>query len=430
LVGIVLNETRNIAPVLLPPVLLGIYALIFFHLGHWRHLPRKRKILAAVLAIAQIGPLLYITTQTESLLVSLIPSTILLVLAVMLAERPVGISWAAVVVLGLLVVVGLEMFANLRVSILNQVPWVRLLLMMTTFPLTGIVAGMLVYTAARSPETGAVISRRRRVFHLLLAAAILGGLCYLIYWGSVWDHTSDGLTGLFLTMFSSVAAIGSGLVMVVRLNGMRRAAGFVYMLLFLGLTNIAFTTGWQVSYHRLTDSRAARIEAALMRYYERQGHYPAELAELVPRDLLVIQNPVIFRGESWCYQGEADHYRLGAIYREYFGLPISLRQYAAFGAPFQSDWPCADRLAEIQERYTIFSEQIVYPAGADARTPPARWRLRGSQSSRCCGVSPSPRVTGRQTARPGCSAPRRRKAGTAPPPYTSSTAPLASCAPP
>jgi hypothetical protein len=206
-----------------------------------------------------------------------------------------------------------------------------------------------------------------------IAAFLLSGLTYTIYWSSIWDHTSDGLGGVFLTEPGAMLAIGSGMLLTVFSTGWRRLSGLLFMVFVPLLLNQAFQRGWQVSYHAITEARAADITAALERFHSRTGVYPQALEELTPRDLLVVPQPVILRGETWCYQSAADSYRLGAVYREFFGAPLSIHLYANAGGTLDSPWVCDERLEELQASYAeSFIEQPVY--SDQAERPAVEWR--------------------------------------------------------
>ncbi len=143
--------------------------------------------------------------------------------------------------------------------------------------------------------------------------------------------------------------------MAVRLTGWQRAAGLLFAIVTPLLLLLSFEWGWQVSYHDLTEARAERITQALASYHQREGAYPPALEALTPRDLLYLHQPVEIQGETWCYQGGAHFYRLGAFYREYFSLPVQLKVFAAQGEP-DSEWACAGQLAEMKERYDFSME--------------------------------------------------------------------------
>jgi hypothetical protein len=184
-----------------------------------------------------------------------------------------------------------------------------------------------------------------------MAVFLLGGLIYSIYWASIWDHTSDGLSGLYLTLFGVMTGILAGILLVVYLSRWRRLAGLLFLASVPLLPLLAFQLGWKASYHAITEDRAAAIAAALERHHARTGAYPQALGDLTPRDLPVIPQPVILQGEPWCYQATGDSYRLGAIFREFFAMPLSIRIYASAGQPPDSAWECDARLEELKTLY-------------------------------------------------------------------------------
>jgi hypothetical protein len=198
-----------------------------------------------------------------------------------------------------------------------------------------------------------------KIASFALALITLGYMAYSIFWGSVWDQTSDGLFGVMVTIYAGPVATASGMLMGVTLKGKPRLAGFVFMLVVPLLLYQAFNWGWRVSYHEITEGRAARIEQALKQFYEREGHYPETLSALTPRDLLFIQQPIILSSEKeWCYQGSQDSYRLGAFYREYFSTPVSLRVYAAAGETPAVPWECEERLEKVKARHKSWTDDL------------------------------------------------------------------------
>ena len=213
-----------------------------------------------------------------------------------------------------------------------------------------VMSGVLLTASLRSSDTHNP-SRRMRLFMAGFAIAPPLYLAYVIFWGSVWDATSDGLYGIFLSQQAGIIAIGTGMVMTITLRGKSRLAGILFILIVTVILNQPFEMGWRVSYHEITESRAARIVRALDQFKEREGYFPESLGALTPRDLLFIQQPIILAGKEWCYQGGGNFYRLAAYYREYFSTPVSLRVYASDGEPPAGTWECEERLAEIKARY-------------------------------------------------------------------------------
>jgi hypothetical protein len=187
-----------------------------------------------------------------------------------------------------------------------------------------------------------------------LAAVLLGYLAYTIVWASIWDQTSDGLGGVMFATWASLAAIAAGMLMGVTATKWYRSAGFVFAILVPALMFGAFSYGWSVSYHAITEERASRIQDAIESFYTENGRYPQELSELVPNYLFRIPEPIILREENWCYQGGLGYYRLGAFYREYFSTPLSLREYASAGNPPETSWACEQQLAAMKARYDSY----------------------------------------------------------------------------
>ena len=184
-----------------------------------------------------------------------------------------------------------------------------------------------------------------------LALILLFSLIYNIFWGSVWDQTSDGLFGSFLMGLSAVVAVGVGMVMILTLRGQNRLMGLLFTLVVPIVIYQSFEAGWRVSYHDMTEKRAANIAQALDRFQKREGYYPNSLEGLIPRDLLFLQQPVILAGETWCYEGGTEYYRLSAFYREFFSAPVSLHVYASAGKLPTSPSACDERLPEMKKKY-------------------------------------------------------------------------------
>ncbi|NJC94844.1 MAG: hypothetical protein FIB03_00665 [Anaerolineae bacterium] len=227
---------------------------------------------------------------------------------------------------------------------------------MVLFPLFYIVPGLSVvmsavlFTDSLTQEEES-LSRFHRAVKITFSASLILYLAYIIYWGSIWDHTDDGLLGLSLVQPSAITAIGAGMVMILATRGKSRPVGLLFMLIVPVMLNQSFERGWRVSYHEITEGRAERIAGALDQFKEREGHYPESLNELSPRDLLFIQQPMILAGEKWCYESDGNYYRLAAFYREFFSAPVSLRLYKSAGDVPTSPIPSEERLAEMKGKY-------------------------------------------------------------------------------
>ena len=88
------------------------------------------------------------------------------------------------------------------------------------------------------------------------------------------------LGGIMFLMWASLAAIAAGMLMGITAVGWRRSAGLIFALLIPALMFGAFSFGWDVSYHAITEERASRIQDAIESFYTENGRYPQELNEL------------------------------------------------------------------------------------------------------------------------------------------------------
>lgn len=325
---------------LLAPAMAGGLALLLLNLRPWLGLKRGEKGLALGLAGSLVG--LFLAFQSED--------TGILGLAFM-AGLVLAVAWAAArwatlpVILAVLALAALLPF-NLLVGRSAELPAA---LQPVTFLFLYLLPGLIIGLAASLVATGLRRVSWAAGLRLGLAVVLLAALAIQIYWFSIWDQTSDGLGGIWFTTQGTVVAIGAGMLLAAARP--TRLAGLLFAVLTPLLLYGAFRMGWDVSYHAITEARAARIAAALERFHARQGHYPQRLAELTPRDLLWVPGPVILQGEDWCYQAGAGGYRLGSFYREFFSLPLSLRIYAQAGAIPETAWDCDARLEELKARF-------------------------------------------------------------------------------
>lgn len=345
---------------LLTPSVLGVLALILLNLRHLAGMDRKNRIAVVLLGLAMFVLFGLLWNSRLGVAYLILPGAVVLALGWALGTR---YGWLALS----LSLLSLGIFFLFNQLISNPPdystgppsPVLGFLFSFAFYVVPGVavvMAGVLMATSLRPASTGcddggANRQGWRRSFQIGLAFILVIYLAYTIFWGSAWDQTSDGLFGILVSQQAGVIATGVGMVMVVSLRGMKRLAGILFILVVPALVYQSFDRGWQVSYHDMTERRAARIAQELARFHAREGRYPETLGELRPRYLVFIQQPVILAGEEWCYQGGEDTYRLAAFYREFFGTPVSLRVYEAAGAPPAGTWECEDRVAEMKERY-------------------------------------------------------------------------------
>ena len=387
------NQSEFYLSGLLLPVFVGIMALVVLHLGQLRSLRWPQNGLAALLLLVLIC-LGAAVRESQNFIIYYVLGIALALAAVWAGG--LRLSWLVGVFL-LLALVGLIMFNDPLFSWLfsrvnTELPkslWIAFAMLAYAFPVLVVaLAAVLIHRAlkptvqkniiaadsdhpeAKQPSTPVCQHGLTQMLQLGMAVFLLGGLIYTIYWLSIWDHTSDGLGGIFLAQFGAMVGVGAGMLMSIFSAGWRRLVGLLFLALVPLLLYQAFNRGWQVSYHAITEDRAATIATALERFHARTGAYPQVLGELTPRDLLILPQPVILRGESWCYQGISDSYRLGAVFREYFSSPLSIRIYASSGGPLTSAWECDARLEELKAIYDVnFTEQQPTYSEQEERMP-------------------------------------------------------------
>jgi hypothetical protein len=349
-----------IAP-LLTPSLLGVLALILIHIKTFADLTPGGKVIAFLLALSCLALIAGSWQQPTGWAQVILPGSLLLAITWTLASasQKFAALFCLVIIL-LLTLLNTDILSDLRMQFLPH----GFAVILGYF--LGMLPGFAVTLAAVFTTSGFRFLKQstktvsegvkptistRAVFQLALAAILLGCLAYNILWASIWDQTSDGLGGIFFATEASLVAIGAGMLMELTLVGWRRTVSVSFSVLVPVVMFAAFSIGWGVSYHHLTEERAARIQTAIERYQTRTGSYPIQLGELVPDDLWYIPQPVILRGQSWCYQGGEDYYRLGTYYRESFSSPLSLHIYFSVGMPPSEESPCEAQLPALKALY-------------------------------------------------------------------------------
>lgn len=332
----------------LTPSIIGVLALIVLQAKRLAVMGRRSKLLALLLGLGLAGMAIGYRNTRFDQVYFIVPGVAVLSIGWAAGRRFRKIAVPAAGLL-LLALFGLNNLIN-RPPGGEPSPLIRSLGLLFQVALTALPG--LVVVGAAVLLTNSLQARRgkRALLQAALALALLGTLAHLIFWASVWDQTSDGLGGLFLSRPSALVAVGAGMAMAVALNGRRRAAGLLFSVVVPLLLYQSFELGWQVSYHEMTERRAERIAQALADYRENEGTYPPALEALTPRYLLRVPQPVELQGEPWCYQGGDEFYRLGAFSREFFSMPVKLQVYQAVGQP-DSVWACEEQVAEMKERY-------------------------------------------------------------------------------
>jgi hypothetical protein len=135
------------------------------------------------------------------------------------------------------------------------------------------------------------------------------------------------------------------------LRGWRRLAGPAFTVIVTVFVTFVFTLGWNVSAFDLTESRAARVNQAIERYYQDYGRYPESLDALTPNYVLFLPAPVVVGNAGWCYQGGENYYRLGYVSGAftYSQSDFFAEVFAQSGnLPSEGSWDCDELVASFQ----------------------------------------------------------------------------------
>ena len=343
---------------LLMPTGLCVLVLILTRLKALKGASLTLKLLALLLGLGALGLLVSLWTQPYGWAQTILSGALLLASVWLLTYR----YQSAAVLLGLICLAGLVVYNSVGDYLGIYVypnAIVRTILPIILYTLPGLVvvtAAALIYSGLMRinkeniPSENSFLGRVPIILRLLLGASLLTYLAFTTYWMAIWDQTSDGLGQIVILFTACPLAIGAGILMALASSGWRRKAGLVFCVFVPVLLIGASQSEWGI-YQSITKQRAATIQAAVENFHAHNGHYPAALQDLVPRELLWVPDLIMLRGESWCYQGGDDYYQLGSIYRDFFSSPMSYRVYASAGDPPAEPSSCEKRLAELKEKY-------------------------------------------------------------------------------
>lgn len=353
---------------LLSPFILGglawLISRLYGALGHaggkpLAH-PERLKQARSWLFITLLALLAVFFVQPYGLLAALLPGAFLL-MSLWFTTRSKDTLLVVITCL-LLTTLGLVRSGMLEPMLGAQPEWVGLLLRPVLFiqaALVSLFAAFLAFqgvdglTLPGLPETNdeRLLRRFSAYFRLGLAIVLLAELALTVFWASAWDFSDDGLGGIWMVITASLGAVAAGGFLVERYRGRLRFLGIIFILLLPALSLASFALGIRYTYLPETAQRAREIQKAVEHYSERHGTYPAQLDELVPRDLIWVPRQLILRGEDWCYQGDSEYYRLGAFWRLNFSSMLSIEEYAKAGSPPDEGWVCQENLVRMKFKY-------------------------------------------------------------------------------
>jgi len=353
---------------LLQPALVGTLVALLVHLGATRELWSRKTIwitLPATLAIVAL--MVYWWIETDPLLPLISAVTALAWQAWEWRGRPFDGAqdrpfdqaqdrrrWLAYLALLLLLLMVCAGYLIPISWLMNRPKWLYgsiLIGNLFVWPIVAVVlVARLVYTSLAGDQPS---NWPATVIRLAVAVLLLLVIGNLIVTETVWVQAEDSLSVIPVVVF--IVATAAAMLLAWAVTGWRRLGALVFALLVVLTASYAFNLGswYALSPPWLTEARAEKIDRAIQRYYERQGHYPTRLANLTPFDLWRIPQPMIFRDQTWCYEGGDDYYRLGYVHQPAFGVPpeyISIRIHSAVGEPSEWSWPCDDELEKAKSK--------------------------------------------------------------------------------
>jgi hypothetical protein len=185
-----------------------------------------------------------------------------------------------------------------------------------------------------------------------LSALALGFSLWVLMNEQIWDSMLDGSTAYGMTTTLMAGGVAGAMLLAWSVQGARKLAALGYGIAFLALALLLPQIIPSPQPSTATAAVGQRIVRALEGYKARAGAYPTALSELVPLDMLFIQPPYTLREGEWCYEGGADFYRLGYVFRPVMGVPpeyYEVRTLHSTGTPPNAAWTCDAELARLKE---------------------------------------------------------------------------------
>ena len=179
--------------------------------------------------------------------------------------------------------------------------------------------------AASEHPAGADGSRQHAgklaAFALILSVLLVAKTLYNLYWLVYWDNTTDSIS--FFWLFLPVGAgVLAGAILVIILQKWTRLAGVLYAVAIPALLIAVCRPAMNLDFRQITMDHAQQVSRMIEAYYAREGRYPQDLRQLIPRYTLSLPGPLILYGQGWCYDGGQDYYRLGYVYRQHWSSPF------------------------------------------------------------------------------------------------------------
>ena len=337
----------------LQPAVFGTLAALLVHLSVTPELWSRATLWITLPGVSAIAALLgHLTVKMDRSVVAMVLISAITVLVWQAWEWRGKRRWLAYLALLLLLLMVCGWILDPYLMLMNRPEWLYGSIFIGNLFVWPVVAVVLVARLVYTSITGEQPSNwPATVIRLAVAVLLLLVIGHLIVTETVWVQAEDSLSVIPVVVFT--AAVAAAMLLAWAVRGWRRLGALAFALLVTLTASYALEQGWRISPTGLTEARAEKIDRAIQRYVERQEHYPSRLADLMPFYLWRIPRPVIFRDQTWCYEGGDDYYRLGYVHQPAFGVPpeyISIRIYAAVGEPPESSWPCDDELERAKSK--------------------------------------------------------------------------------
>lgn len=333
----------------LQPALVGTLVALFIHLGATPDLWSRETIwITFSTTLVVVTLMVYWWKEAGDPLFVLI--SVITALAWQAWEWRGRRRWLAYLTLLLLLLMVCGWTLNPYLMLMNRPKWLYdsiLIVNLFVWPIVAVVlVARLVYTSIDNARPSNWLATVIRLAVAVLLLLVIGDQ---IVTETVWVRAEDSLSVMPIILF--IVATAAAMLLAWAVTGWRRLAALGFVLLVTLTVSYASNLGWRLSPTFSTEARAEKIERAIHRYYERQGHYPSRLANLMPFYLWRIPQPMIFRDQTWCYEGGDDYYRLGYVHQPGFGWhDISIRIHDAVGEPPEPSWPCNDALEKAKSQ--------------------------------------------------------------------------------
>ena len=333
----------------LQPALVGTLVALFIHLGATPDLWSRETIwITFSTTLVVVTLMIYWWKEAGDPLFFLI--SVITALAWQAWEWRGRRRWLAYLTLLLLLLMVCGWTLNPYLMLMNRPKWLYdsiLIGNLFVWPIVAVVlVARLVYTSIANAQPSNWLATVIRLAVAVLLLLVIGDQ---IVTETVWVRAEDSLSVIPIILF--IVATAAAMLLAWAVTGWRRLAALGFVLLVTLTISYASNLGWRLSPTFSTEARAEKIERAIHRYYERQGHYPSRLANLMPFYLWRIPQPMIFRDQTWCYEGGDDYYRLGYVHQPGFGWhDISIRIHDAVGEPPERSWPCNDALEKAKSQ--------------------------------------------------------------------------------